>query len=302
MIHYVKHNQIDKQKWDACIASSREPLVYACSWYLDIVSPNWDALIKDDYSAVMPLTKRKKYFIPYLFQPAFTQQLGIFAASPPDETASFLNAIPSKFRLIEIQLNLSNYISSLKSFQVLEKITFHLCLEHHIEEIKNNYSENIKRNIKKFEKFDLTISNEKSADDIITLFKNHKGSSLDSLSKNDYEVLEQIFSSASNKDLLKIKKVYNESGHLIAGAVFLKSFDAYIFLFSAIHPEARENGAMSSIINCFIEENARACKTLDFEGSMIPALARFYESFGSEEIVYLQIRRNTLPPIIRKFK
>ncbi len=42
----------------------------------------WDALVLDDYQAVMPLTWRSKFGIRYLYQPAFTQQTGIFSASP----------------------------------------------------------------------------------------------------------------------------------------------------------------------------------------------------------------------------
>ena len=32
----------------------------------------WDALVLDDYAAVMPLTWRRKYGTRYLYQPAFT--------------------------------------------------------------------------------------------------------------------------------------------------------------------------------------------------------------------------------------
>jgi hypothetical protein len=64
LITYLKHTEIDKYKWDACITRASNSLVYAYSWFLDVVSPNWDALILDDYTAVMPITHRKKYFLP----------------------------------------------------------------------------------------------------------------------------------------------------------------------------------------------------------------------------------------------
>jgi len=60
-IKYLKHNQIDKQKWDSAIENAQNGLAYALSWYLDIVSPNWDALIFGDYEMVMPLIHKKKY-------------------------------------------------------------------------------------------------------------------------------------------------------------------------------------------------------------------------------------------------
>ena len=42
MITYLTHDQIDKTLWDHCIAQAPNGLVYAWSWYLDIVHPGWD--------------------------------------------------------------------------------------------------------------------------------------------------------------------------------------------------------------------------------------------------------------------
>ena len=91
---------------------------------------------------------------------------------------------------------------------------------------------------------------------------------------------------------------------LEAGAIFLKSDSKsgsrkgeYIFLFSATGDRAKESGAMSMIIDTFIQNHSEENMNLDFEGSMDKGLARFYKSFGSEEVVYLQIRKNRLPYI-----
>jgi hypothetical protein len=65
---------------------------------------------------------------------------------------------------------------------------------------------------------------------------------------------------------------------------------------------AKKTGAMFFLINNFIREYARKKVTLDFEGSNLPGLARFYTGFGSEEYVYLQIKKNNLPKLIRWFK
>ena len=57
MISCLENKAIDKPKWDALIAECGN--IYAYSWYLDIVHPGWDALVDDDYQAVMPLTGGK---------------------------------------------------------------------------------------------------------------------------------------------------------------------------------------------------------------------------------------------------
>lgn len=113
MITYLAHQEIDKRKWDVCINEARNGMIYAYSWYLDLISPGWEALVKKDYETVMPLTCNKKYGISYLSQPFFSQQLGVFSKKDADtKTADeFLGAIPPKYRFVEINLNSQNTIS-----------------------------------------------------------------------------------------------------------------------------------------------------------------------------------------------
>ena len=55
MIKYIKHKDVDKTKWDQCIARSSNGFIFAYAWYLEIVCENWDALIEGDYETVFPL-------------------------------------------------------------------------------------------------------------------------------------------------------------------------------------------------------------------------------------------------------
>ncbi len=96
-ISYLPQANIDKSKWDRCIDSSENGLIYAYSFYLDAMSENWDALIVNDYEMVMPLTWKKKYTIYYLYQPLFTASLGIFGNNISAEMVkTFLEKIPVK--------------------------------------------------------------------------------------------------------------------------------------------------------------------------------------------------------------
>jgi hypothetical protein len=301
VIRHIKHSGIDREKWDACVIHSDAAVIYAASWWLDIVSPGWDGLVLDDYSAVMPLTKKRKFGFHYLFQPPFTQQGGIFSASE-NLTEKFIHAIPKQFRLVEIQLNVCNTLSESTTIKVVPKKTHHLLLQKEISVLRKIYSENTRRNLKKFEKGVFQHETSDTADDIITLFRNNKGMSVDNLKEKEYEILKKLVEEAARRGLISIQQVRNEDGNIIAGAIFIHSYRSYIFLFSAVNQEAKNSGAMAGIIDHFIYTHSGEKKYLDFEGSIIPELARFYKSFGSEEIVYLQIRRNTLPPVIRRLK
>lgn len=287
------------------ISGSPVGIIYAASWYLDIVCPNWEALVEDDYSAVFPLTCRSKYGIHYLFQPYFTQQLGLFSNEKEKKEnilRDFLMHIPKKFRLIEIQLNTDNLIEDFNGFSTHKKLTHHLFLDDDYEGIRNNYSENHSRNIKKAIKTTNEIITDIAPSAIIQLFRENKGVGIENLKSNDYLVFEKLLNEASKKNLMEVRGVRNESQELIAGAIFLQSLHSYIFLFSATNKKAKESGAMSQLIDSFIRDHSGEEVYLDFEGSMDLNLARFYKGFGSKEVVYLQIRKNNLPGIIRWLK
>ena len=305
MIRYISHTEINRNRWDECISTSPHGLIYASSWYLDIVSPEWDAIIEEDYSFVFPLSRRKKWGFDYLFQPYFTQQLGVFGKTtmPTDSRLNdFIKTIPNKFKLIEIQLNESNKIDSFAGFSILPRLTHHLDLTESHEKLKASYSENTKRNIQKAIKNSVEITGNVSFQDIVNLFRQNKGNEIKNLTDRDYSILNKLLTTAEERGLMETKSILNSSGNLLAGAIFLKSYHSYIFLFSATNAEGKETGAMSALIDSFILDHCTNNIYLDFEGSMDPNLARFYKSFGSKEVVYLQIRRNTLPPLLRRLK
>src|SRR5687768_4485887 len=111
-IHYVQRKEIDADKWNACIDRASNGLIYARTTYLDHVCEHWDALVADDYAAVMPLTWKKKYGFSYLYQPFFTSALGVFGADSNYATADFINSIPARFKYWDIDLNESNHLST----------------------------------------------------------------------------------------------------------------------------------------------------------------------------------------------
>ncbi len=302
MIRFAKHDEIDFAKWDATIDASANGMVYAKSWFLNIVSPGWQSLIEDDYKTVFPLTARRKFGMRYLHQPFFTQQLGVFSATEltAGKIEEFLDAIPASFRLIEIQLNHANKISG-TNFKITERLTHHLELNGTYDEIQKKYSDNLKRNKKRAQQQALTVTKDFETRQLVDLFKTNRGKEVETLKDKDYIVFEKLIEEGNKRNLI-IKVGVTIDNVLEAGAFFIRSNHEYIFLFSATSDKAKESGAMTFIIDHFIQSHAGETMQLDFEGSMDPGLARFYKSFGSKEIVYLQIRKNNLPLPVRWMK
>ena len=95
-LKYLKHNEIDFELWDERVRSSIGGFPYAYSWYLNVVSPNWEAIVSEDYEFLMPLPVKRKYLFRYLIQPAYTQQLGVFSNKfiSSDILIDFVKKIP----------------------------------------------------------------------------------------------------------------------------------------------------------------------------------------------------------------
>lgn len=300
MIYHLKHHEIDFEKWDKI--ASKQFVPYSCSWYLNSVSPNWEALVLNDYEAIMPLTCKKKWGIDYLAQPYFTQQLGIFGDNIFIQTIEqFIAEIINKYRYIDINLNEKN-----SSYLINNKNTFHqtnilLELNKPYEILHKDFSENTKRMIKKAKKFGVRIEETKNHENLINLFKYTKGKSLKHLDNKAYLTLNNLIINCKKYINVQIKNIYQEN-NLLGGAIFLKFNHRLIFFFSAIGDKGKELGAMHYLIADTVKENSHRNLILDFEGSNNVNLARFYKSFGSKEIVYLRFKKNNLPYPIKWLK
>lgn len=316
MIHYLNHKEINKHKWDDCISASCNGRIYALSWYLDTVCKNWEALVEDDYKAVMPLTARKKFGYNYLFQPHFTQQLGIFSAEKvsKEKIENFLNAIPVKFRFAEFCINSENseeiifHLQGEKKgefsgYSLKKNSNYELPLKKKYNILLKNYSENTRRNIKKAVKSGIIVSpGQADVSELIKLFRKNKGQGFSHLKTDYYRLLESLLNVCRKKKLVKIFGASGPGKKLCAGAVFIIYKGRAIFLFSAADQEAKEKGAMFLLVDKFISEHAETLAILDFEGSNNAGLARFYKSFGAKECVYLHLKKNNLPKYIQWLK
>jgi len=301
MIKHLRHNEINKEKWDACIKESFNGLIYASSWFLDIVGDEWEALVENDYERVFPMITGKKWGIHYLYQPVFTQQLGVFSKSllSPEVVNEFLKSIPTKFKFIEINLNTFNKAED-KKYKSKEWINYELDLINSYDKLFQNYSTNLKRNIKKAQKHKLTIVKNVKPEDIIIVFRENRGSQISNLSEDDYLKLRRLAYMGIYKGLIQSYGVYTEKNELCAGAFFTRSKKKMIFHFSGLTAEGKEKNAMPFLIDAFIKEHAQNHLTLDFEGSNDPNLARFYKGFGSVKCTYPHIVINNLPVVVRQ--
>lgn len=280
-IRFVKHRDIDKNKWDSCVITSNFPTIFAKFDFLKIANSDFSALILNDYEAVMPLPVRKKFGIPYIFTPHFVVRLGIFSTVPQTDsiTNQFLKAIP--FYFFRADLLFHNKIENRFATPI---ISHQLSLSKDFQSIFENYSDNCKRNLKHTQKQNLKFALDGNVEEIINLFKNNRGKKESVVYKEkDYENLKELATLAIRNQKLEICSVYNGVNELIAGALFILDEERIWFWFSGRDERFSEQKPMFFLLDEYIKLKMGSPFILDFNGSMNPNLARFYSGFGGEK-------------------
>lgn len=300
-IHIIPSQKLDKARWDACIQQSHNGLVYATSTYLDAVASHWDAMIMGDYDYVMPLPWRQKYFIKYVYPPAFTQQLGVF--SPKVITAAdidfFIKNIPGYYRYCALNFNYANPVNSNGAGLCKNYL---LPLQPGYPLLHKAYSRSAIRNINKAHAEGISVREGVLPADIIKIhrerFKDGIGSSA-----ADYDNFLQLCNTFLQQGKCFTAGAFNSNNVLIAGSVYFVYKNRLTFILNGNTPASLTVGATHLLKDYVIQKFAGQDMLLDFEGSDFESFSRFYEQFGARQIEhYPVLTLNRLPRLLKYLK
>ena len=298
-ILHLRHNEIDRVRWDATIGQSLCDLPYAYSWYLDVVCPMWEALVTEDYAYVMPLPLKKKWGISYLIHPIWVQQLGVFSAHEVTSEIfeSFRRRIP--YLMYDFNINylnkgcVSSLVSRVSCLKFLSKINLIIPHSKDIATIRKNYNSNTKRNISKAQKAGLRIG-EVSVEEFVSFWKSENTTMRWDLHSTIQPLVEAVFSQFSNFNSQFYPHLFGvyKDNQLIAALFGMQTRGRFIYLIPVSNREGKECSAMFMLVD-YIIENICCTQglTFDCEGSMIEGVARFYRGFGAQEQLYASISR-----------
>jgi len=233
----------------------------------------------------MPLPKRKKYGINYIFQPFWIQHLGVFSKSTlsEDNLKLFVDNIPKKIRLIDFNINF-------KTDSVSPRVNYILPLKNRYENIFKAFSKLRKRSIKKAVKNKVLLKKSDEWDELLNLskLKSQKAFKMTAAAALKFDTLLKMVKKLKK---LKIITAYVKDNELVGGAFFIISKNRITYLFSIINQEGKDLQAISLILNSVIKEYSATEYILDFEGSMLPGVARFIKSFGVQKEIYYHLKK-----------
>lgn len=299
-IKYLKHNQIEKSKWDSVIENSQNGLVYALSWFLDIVSPGWDALILGDYEMIMPLPTKAIINQKIFFQPIFAHQLGIFSKNiiTSELTSKFIKKVIKYFKFVDIKLNNNNL--AIEQIPFYKRKTQTLDLSKSYTEISAQYNRSLKSNLAKSKRTDFVFTECKDPDILLEAMRiMYERKNVDGVKKSDYQNLKRIIEYSICSGIGAIYSAY--VGEQICSAMFVLIWRNRAYTFYGTTLLGREKRSMVALMDYYIKENAGKNLTLDFCGSNIPGVAEWNFGFGAQNHDYYGVKANHLPFWLKLF-
>ena len=298
-ILFLRRSEIDSVKYNKCIREAKNSLAYAFSFYLDAVCDDWSVLILGDYEMVMPLPLRKKYGVLYVYPPFFTQQLGVFssAAIPNDILLDFISDVPKEVQFIQTNLNFANPCSQ----NCIERRNLVLSLNQTYEKLRSGYSKTLDRNLKKTQSISTSIESTDDTARFLAFFKMHTLAKTKVIKKADVVKLESLVDVLMANSIAKIF-VVKAGDEWLSATLFLITKDRITNLLVANSNKYKELNSSSKLLDHIIELYANTSYLLDFEGSEIEGVAKFYTSFGAAQQNYFQYTLNRLPRLLRWIK
>lgn len=299
-MEFLHRKELDEGKWDEAVALSRAETLYPYSWYLDAVAVKWSALVMDNYRFVVPVVWKQKYGLKYIYQPFYTQQLGVFGQEEvdPEFMREVISVLYKKFRFANFNLNVKNLLGEHKKWSLYDKSNYVLDLSTGYEELSASFNTNAKRNIKRAYGLAGDVEKGVSCEEVLA-FKRENDTI--KRSEEEYGWLLNLLQAITHKEKGQAYGI-RADGQLIATAFFAFSRTRGIYLLSASNGEGKEQRSMFKIVDAFIRDHAGTALLLDFEGSNIPSVARFFAGFGARPEIYQGVSFDRLPVFLNKLR
>ncbi|MCS6819681.1 MAG: hypothetical protein RMJ53_09100 [Chitinophagales bacterium] len=298
--NFLKRKYINDQKWNECVERNSD-LPYALTWYLDCVADNWSALVLRDYEAVFPIVWKKKLGIQIVYTPFFCQQLGLFTDSNhPSFESTCIKFLQRKFLFCDLNLHYNSVAESSKFLKL--RYNYILPLNQPYEKIAENYSKNTLRNLAKCKLHHIYLEHYSDVKKFSYFYEKYNGQNIRGYNSEHTRKLERLIEECIKRTKGEIVAVYTiPQNPPVALLFYIKHQNRIINLAPVTLREARETGGMFFIIDSLIRRYAETNTILDFEGSSIESIARFYKGFGAKQQNFWTYRHTILDTFLMPF-
>ncbi len=261
----LSNSDIDKKLWNQKLMTFAGHSIppYGFAEYLDIVCPKWKAIWDEERSLFMPITTggilRKK-----IARAPFCQQLPVFG--------------DGSFKDLEVVLKEKFSAGQFGLRRPGDEPNYILSLQQPYQDVLTSFNTNRKRALKKAIQGKFEISQGTSINAGIQLMNTYGPAKLNRKEEMILTQLSKLKSANIKTEIIEVQ----QGGIIQSVALFMISPNRITYLFGASTPEGQKINAPTLLFNHMIKRYENSTYTLDFEGSKIEGVAKFYQSLGGK--------------------
>ena len=295
-VQVIPYKKLTEYQIDRINELTQKMTLYDQIWYLAILSEaSFAAFIYGDYQTILMVPYKVKWGIRYATLPNFIQKLNFIGTT--EGQSLILDKLVDYFKFGEISFDSEIDLEFKKELfdNMRKRSNYALCLDSNYNELRKKFTKNHYRNIEKTTEVSMKLV--KHSDDLIETFIKEKISKFtpDELNKIKRCII-KLTSNLEAKDYIKVIGAF-ENNFCVASALFLEFNNRIYYLLGSSVKSNLEltNKGLFAIFDWVIQTHSNSDKTIDFEGSDIPGIARFFKGFGARLETYSSIKWNRLP-------
>ena len=305
-IKLLRHHEIDRQVWDDFMRTSPLGALYGVSAYLDIIRPQWEAVVVQDgeqWLAVMPWFAESRFGLTRMFQPLLCQFQGIYWGPYPSDPykqyewkrkvvgmmAEFVNKHCKVFH--------GNFSPGFdyplpfhwEGFQLSPRFTYYLNLKDPIPAFSERHQRSIKKNYASAVRL---VLNGDGGQFMTALHSNLDKKGV-KFSEKQYSNIEQIMKTFIPGSEAYLLECIDQEGNWLSGMLVYAYKGTFTYYLGASSELGRKENSMTWLMNEAIQlALAKGADIFDFEGSMIQNVETFFRGFGAKPKLFFEISKN----------
>jgi len=287
------------QSYHQLYEAVEKPLLYAAPWWLDATcgTSGWEAVIRnrEDGSviAALPFHTTRIRGLSALITPPLTQWVSLISSAHNHEIShqSLLPLLP-KSAILDLSVKPeTELLDQHTSLPMILKYSFIIPGMESMEVVRRSYNEGLKRNLRQAEK-NYTLE---ESDDIEGFISLCEQSYLQRKMKSPqwlHKVVRNVYQQLIHHQCGAIT-VATFQGKVIAGILTAWDQHSCYYLAGGRTPDDQGASAHALLLDRAVQAAQSMGIAFDFEGSMHPGIANFFQSFGGVPVSYWQIRKFT---------
>lgn len=307
----------DKERYEALCAEHDDMPLFMQRWWLDCVcaGKRWDVWLCEDADgtviAAMPyLHRRRLRFVRFVMQPTHSQIGGVWLSDAVRNDAAKLSGVAQRLVKFLKSLKLWYYYQQYEpdsplvplladmGFSTRKRVTYRIEDIRDMAAVEQRCSKNKRRQLNKAS--GLSVAYNLDPEEFYA-FHSRTLRGRKRLISYSREYFLVIYSHAIRRGQGRIISLTDYEGRLLAAAFVVWDKARLYYLIPAFDAAYKESGASARLVMEAIRLASELGLAFDFEGSMIPGVAKHYKQYGPEPVHYYGVEK-AYNPLFRLFR